>query len=279
MSASRLRIAMLSVHSCPVGNIGAKDTGGMSIYIRELASELSKQGHLVDIYTRAHDPRDKQIVELGKNTRLIHLEAGEVEDIHKLVMYSYLLDFACNSENFRRRNHLRYDLVFSHYWLSGRVGEYLRGWWHVPHIVMFHTLGAVKNAIGIGEDEPELRLEAERDLAQNCHHIIAATEKEKSDLLRHCGASPDRIGVIPCGVNLELFRPVDKELAKKRDLFLQRSRCLRDPLLLRKLWTGSPGIPSLRDAGSGYRRRQPQKCYSPRRDRICGGRQCSPSPC
>jgi D-inositol-3-phosphate glycosyltransferase len=81
---------------------------------------------------------------------------------------------------------------------------------------MFHTLGAVKNAIGIGEDEPELRIETERDLAQNCHHIIAPTEKEKEELILHYGASPARISVIPCGVNLELFQPVDKEMAKQQ---------------------------------------------------------------
>ena len=216
MSASQLRIAMLSVHSCPVGNLGAKDTGGMSVYIRELARELGKQGLLVDVYTRVHDPNDNQIVKLGQNARLIHLRAGEGEGIHKLAVYCYLPDFACNVENFRKHNGLQYDLVFSHYWLSGWVGGYLQQWWNVPHITMFHTLGAVKNTIGIGEDEPELRIETERDLAGNCHHIIATTEKEKEELILHYGASPERIGVVPCGVNLEQFKPVDKEIAKQQ---------------------------------------------------------------
>ncbi|MFC2072585.1 glycosyltransferase [Chloroflexota bacterium] len=216
MPASQLRIAMLSVHSCPVGNLGTKDTGGMSVYIRELAGELGKQGHLVDVFTRVHDPRDPQIVNLGQNARLIHLRAGEDEEIHKLAVYSHLPDFACNLENFRKHNNLHYDLVFSHYWLSGWVGKYLQQWWHVPHIITFHTLGAVKNTIGIGEDEPELRIEMERDLSQNCHHIIASTGKEKEDLVRHYGTSLERISVIPCGVNLELFQPVDKETARQQ---------------------------------------------------------------
>jgi len=216
MPVGQLRIAMLSVHSCPVGNLGAKDTGGMSVYIRELARELGEQGHSVDVYTRAHDPRDRQIYTLGQNARLIHLEAGEIEDIHKLIVYSHLPNFACNVENFRKQNCLRYDLVFSHYWLSGLVGEYLQQCWNVPHITMFHTLGAVKNAIGIGEDEPELRLEAERHLARNCHHIISPTEKEKEELILHYGALPERIGVVPCGVNLQQFKPMDKEIAKRQ---------------------------------------------------------------
>jgi D-inositol-3-phosphate glycosyltransferase len=77
----------------------------MSVYIRELASELGKQGHLVDIYTRVHDPKDKQIMKLGQNVQLIHIRAGE-EEISKLAIYPYLPDFACNLESFRKQNNL-----------------------------------------------------------------------------------------------------------------------------------------------------------------------------
>jgi D-inositol-3-phosphate glycosyltransferase len=207
---------MLSVHSCPVGNLGARDTGGMSVYIREMARELGKQGHTVDVYTRAHDPVDTQIVSLGQHARLIHLRAGQEEEIHKLAVYSYLPDFTCNLENFRKNNELHYDLAFSHYWLSGWVGKYLQRWWQVPHIIMFHTLGAIKNIIGIGEDEPELRIVTETESVKNCHHIITTTEREKEELIRHYGAAPGKISVIPCGVNLELFQPADKAMAKQK---------------------------------------------------------------
>ena len=215
MLANQLRIAMISVHSCPIGSVGAKDTGGMSVYIRELARELGKQGHLVDIYTRVHDPKDRQTYELGQNARLVHLRAGEGEEIHKLAVYSHLPEFTDKLESFRRHNDLQYDLIFSHYWLSGLVGEYLQQWWNVPHITMFHTLSAVKNTIGVGEDEPELRIESERGLAQNCHHIIASTDREKRELILHYDASPERIGVVPCGVNLGQFKPASKEKAKR----------------------------------------------------------------
>ncbi len=216
MPVGQLRLAMLSVHSCPVGNLGAKDTGGMSVYIQEVARELGKQGHLVDVYTRVHGHKDNRIVNLGQNARLIHLMAGDDEEMHKLAVYSYLPNFACNLENFRKNNELQYDLVFSHYWLSAWVGEYLQRWWSVPHIVMFHTLGAVKNAIGIGEDEPELRVKTEKLLIKGCHRIIAATAREKEDLIEYYGGSPERIGVVPCGVNLDLFQPVDREMAKRQ---------------------------------------------------------------
>ncbi len=220
MPASQLRIAMLSAHSCPVGKLGTKDTGGMSVYIRQVACELGKQGHLVDVYTRVHDPQDRQIYELTRNTRLIHLGAGENEEIHKLAVYSHLPAFVNNLESFRKRNNVRYDLMFTHYWLSALAGTYLQRRWHVPHITMFHTLGAVKNAIRertrplLGEEEPELRIETERNLAQNCHRIIASTDREKRALVRHYGASSEKISVVPCGVDLEHFRIIEKSQAR-----------------------------------------------------------------
>jgi D-inositol-3-phosphate glycosyltransferase len=215
MTTDQLRIAMLSVHSCPIGTLGSRDTGGMSVYIRELANELGRMGHTVDIYTRAHDPEDDQIVELGNNARIIHLHVGDVEHIHKLVLYTHLADMACSVENFRKSNDLQYDVIHSHYWLSAWVGKHLQTWWQVPHITMFHTLGAVKNVIGIGEDEPELRVVNERELVSDCHRIIAATQTEKDDLIRHYSAPQGKVSVIPCGVNLSLFRGMDRETARR----------------------------------------------------------------
>ncbi|MFC2045104.1 glycosyltransferase [Chloroflexota bacterium] len=215
MTDSQLRIAMLSVHSCPIGNLGAKDTGGMSVYIRELSHELGKQGHQVDIYTRIHDPKDRQVYDIGCNARLIHLDAGGDREINKSAIYPYLPDFTRNLEIFKQQNNLQYDLLFSHYWLSGCVGELLKNSWNVPHITMFHTIGAVKNSIGIGEGEPELRVETEKQLANNCNRIITATVKEKANLIKHYHAIPERIIVVPCGVNLDLFHPVDKKLARR----------------------------------------------------------------
>ena len=215
MTTSQLKIAMLSVHSCPVGKLGSKDTGGMSVYIRELARELGQRGHTVDIYTRAHDTAEAQIVQLGDNARVIHLQAGEVEPIDKLAVYSHLEDFACSLEDFRVNNGLQYDLIHSHYWLSGWVGRRIQRWWDVPHVIMFHTLGAIKNAIGVGENEPALRIMAERELVSDCQRIIAATEKGKEELVSYYSAFPDKISVIPCGVNLELFRHIDKESARR----------------------------------------------------------------
>jgi len=204
---------MLSIHSCPLGKVGGENTGGMSVYIRELAHELGRRGHLVDVYTRIHEPAHDEIAEIGQNVRLIHLKAGE-EEIEKLTIYYHLDDFAHNLENFRKQNGLRYDLIHSHYWLSGLTGKRLQQWWGIPHVMGFHTLGAVKNAIGIGEGEPDLRITAEKELVRDCQRIIASTMKGKKDLIDYYDASPETISVIPCGVNLDLFRPIGRETAR-----------------------------------------------------------------
>lgn len=211
----QLKIAMISIHSCPIGKLGGKDTGGMNVYIVEFARELGRKGHMVDIYTRVHQSEHEQLVNIGQNVRLIHLETGGDEEIPKMEIYPYLQKFAGDVENFRQSNDLHYHLLHSHYWLSGLVGTQLQTWWRIPHMVMFHTLGAVKNSIGIGEVEPALRIESERQVVGNCERIIAATEREKEDLIRYYGAPEQRISIIPCGINLDLFTPIDKEIARK----------------------------------------------------------------
>jgi len=216
MSKEQLKIAMLSVHSCPLQRLGSEDTGGMSVYIRELSLELGRRGHMVDIYTRAHDPLDEQVYCLGPNVRLIHIQAGEVGEMSKLAIFPHARDCAHNLDQFRRQSGIEYDVIQSHYWLSGCVGMWLQDWWNIPHITMFHTLGAVKNAIGVGGTEPELRIESEGRVLEKCDDVIAATEREKADLIHHYGALRDKIGVIPCGINLDLFQPIDKEVARQR---------------------------------------------------------------
>ncbi|HTY81821.1 MAG TPA: glycosyltransferase [Dehalococcoidales bacterium] len=213
---SKLKIAMLAAHSCPVGELGAKDTGGMSVYIREVGRELSKQGHSVDVYTRVHDPADPIIDDLGEGARLIHVKAGQEAKIHKLEVYSYLPEFTQNLETFQESYGLSYDVVFSHYWLSGLVGQALQQRWNVPNVIMFHTMGAVKNAIGIGEEDPVLRVEAEKRLVDSCQRVIAATDRGKLELERFYDAKPDKISVVPCGVNMSLFHPIERNSARTR---------------------------------------------------------------
>ncbi len=216
MNSGHLKIAMISAHSCPVGDLGAKDTGGMSVYIRELAGELGKKGSVVDIYTRIHDPRDPVLEALGEQVRLIHLRAGQEARIDKMDVYLALPEFIFNLERYWKDHQLRYDIIFCHYWLSGLVGEHLQQEWRIPLVMMYHTLGAVKNAAGIGEAEPEQRIASEEESTRKCRRILVPTEREKQNLIRYYKALPHKIGITPCGVNLEQFRPVDRPAARKK---------------------------------------------------------------
>jgi D-inositol-3-phosphate glycosyltransferase len=131
-------------------------------------------------------------------------------------VYFSLPEFTFNLENFWQDNGLNYDIIITHYWMSALVGKYLWETQQMPYITMYHTLGAIKNAIGIGEGDPALRIISEKETMQDCKRIIVATEKEKQDLVRYYNAQPEKVGVVPCGVNIELFQPVDKAVAKQK---------------------------------------------------------------
>ena len=208
---------MISVHSSPIGDLGTNDTGGMSVYIRELARELGSRGHQIDIYTRLLNSNGNgRKQRLSENVRLVNLRIGNNAHLQRFELYPHLADFFRELEAFRQREGLYYDLIHSHYWLSGRIGEWAQDRWDIPHVLKYHTLAAVKNNTPAAEREPELRVATEKHLAKTCHRILAATEKEKEQVTHYYGASPGAIGVVPCGVNLDLFQPVGKAGAKQR---------------------------------------------------------------
>lgn len=211
-----MNIAMLSYHSCPDGELGASDTGGMSVYIRETALEIGKRGHRVDIFTRSHDPGNEPVVELGKNVRLIHIDAGERRRLPKSSLYSFLDEFIRGMEEFRKIAGIAYDLVHSHYWMSGCAGIRISKNWGIPHVITFHTLAAVKNAVSPAKPEPEVRLSSEKELIEKCDCIVMPTEREGSEAVNRYKANPGKISIIPCGVNLDVFRPIDKAAARQK---------------------------------------------------------------
>jgi len=207
---------MLSVHSSPLGPLGSRDTGGMSVYIRETARELGQMGHRVDIFTRRTADVGDPVTDLAENVRLVHLSTGNGRDVPKDVLHRHTADFHRALESCRNRHFLDYDLIHSHYWLSGSLGEMARESWQRPHIVTFHTLGAVKNGIGVGQPEPLLRIATEKNLAATCERVLSTTPKDKVQLIRFYDAVSDKIGVVPCGVDLNLFRPLDTTVARRR---------------------------------------------------------------
>jgi D-inositol-3-phosphate glycosyltransferase len=212
------RVAVLSVHTCPLAALGGKETGGMNVYVREVGRELGRLGHQVDVFTRSQDPAIPEVVPLGPGARVIHVPAGPAGPIPRPAVAAHLPAFVAGVDAFRRREGLRYALVHSHYWLSGLAALELAPRWGVPLVQMFHTLGAIKNAVarGSGDTEPAERLLAEARIAARADRIVASNLVERADLAWHLRADPARIAVIPCGVDLELFRPGDAAGARAR---------------------------------------------------------------
>jgi D-inositol-3-phosphate glycosyltransferase len=221
-------IAMLSIHTSPLDNPGkTKDAGGMNVYIRELTQELATQNVKIDIFTRRTQENLPQIVYLQPNVRVIHIKAGPFAPIHKNDLYQYTPTFARHIEEFRRSESITYDIVHSHYWLSGVAAMRLACFWGVAHITMFHTLGRLKQLANPKEAEPPLRLEMEQRLIHQADRIIAATADERSHIVRYCGATSRQVDIVPCGVDLNLFEPYEKRLARQ-----QLGLPLDSPLLL-----------------------------------------------
>jgi len=209
-----MRIAEISVHGCPLRPLGKGDAGGMNLYVRQLSLELGRLGVEVDVFTRWHDHKEPEVMAVGDKTRLIHIAAGDKKDVPKTDIYHCLPQFISRLRCFLDKEGLAYDLLHSHYWLSAWAAEQLRAELRIPHVATFHTLGLVKNRARPEEQEPELRIETEKRVTAAADRIIAFTTEERAELISMYRALPDRVEVIPCGVDLELFHPVNKEKAR-----------------------------------------------------------------
>ncbi|GAB4547023.1 MAG: glycosyltransferase [Anaerolineae bacterium] len=210
---------MLSVHTCPLAVLGGKKTGGMNVYVRELARELGRRGIKVDVFTRSQNPCIPHINEmLGENARVIHLPAGPEAPLDPDQVYPHLPEFTENVLRFAEAEGIQYDIIYSHYWLSGVAAHTLRALWGVPVVQMFHTLGVMKERIahpGAADLRPaDLRSFSEADVMSWADRIIAATPAERAQMLWLYRAPRRKIAVIPPGVNLERFKPLSPAYAK-----------------------------------------------------------------
>ena len=207
-------IAMLTMHSCPAGRPGTRDVGGMNVYVTHVARELAKAGCRVDIYTRTDRAHGGQTIQLSPFVRVVHVEAGPVDE-SKHDLRDHVPAFVNAVDAFRQEQRYSYELVHSHYWLSGIAGSELSTSWGIPHVTMFHTTALTKMLARTGEKEPEDRAEAERASMADANAIIVSTEQERSDMARLYGTNPGKITVLPAGVDLELFRPTAKADARR----------------------------------------------------------------
>jgi D-inositol-3-phosphate glycosyltransferase len=211
-----LRVAILSVHTCPLAVLGGKETGGMNVYVRELARELGRMGVRADVFTRSQNPTIPRVVTITEGVRVVHLTAGPEAPMPRERIRDHLDEFVEGVEAFRIAGGFDYDLIHAHYWLSGVAGLVLRDRWSVPLVQMFHTLGHLKNDATRApiDHEPAVRIDEEARIVGAVDRIVAATTVERTHLVQHYGADPSRIAVIPCGVDTNLFLPGDQAAAR-----------------------------------------------------------------
>jgi D-inositol-3-phosphate glycosyltransferase len=211
------RLAMISLHTSPLDQPGTGDAGGMNVYVIELAKRLAGRGVEVDIFTRATSSALDQVVEACDGVTVRHIHAGPFEGLTKNELPAQLCVFArevLRTEAAQPVGH--YDVVHSHYWLSGQVGALARDRWGVPLVHSMHTMAKVKNdALADGDcPEPLARVIGEEQVVEAADMLIASTDHEAKQLIELYDADPARVEVIHPGVDLDVFRPVPQAEAR-----------------------------------------------------------------
>ncbi len=200
---------MLSLHTSPLAQPGAGDSGGMNVYVRELASALAQAGVAVDVYTRRSDARAADEVDVEPGLRVVHVDAGP-PDLAKEDLPSVVDEFTAGVLGRLRGGGV--DAIHANYWLSGLAGHRLKHELSLPLVSTFHTLARVKAETG--DPEPQRRVDAEAEVVACSDAITASCAAEADDLLAHYGADPDRIELVPPGVEHAFFSPGDSCAAR-----------------------------------------------------------------
>jgi D-inositol-3-phosphate glycosyltransferase len=205
------RVAVLSVHTSPLEQPGTGDAGGLNVYVQETSKRLAELGVTVEVFTRKTSSDQPPVVTVAPGVTVRHLAAGPYEALDKADLPAALCGLTRGvlaAEAAREPG--AYDLVHSHYWLSGQVGFLAAERWGVPLVHTAHTLAKVKNLALAGGDDPEPvgRLIGEEQVVLAADRLLANTDDEARQLVRLYGADPHRIDVVPPGVDLEHFRPV-----------------------------------------------------------------------
>jgi D-inositol-3-phosphate glycosyltransferase len=217
------RIATLSVHTSPLEQPGTGDAGGMNVYIVEVSKRLAERDVEVEIFTRATSSELPPVVEMAPGVTVRHVTAGPFEGLSKEELPSQLCAF---TNGVLRAEAARppgaYDLIHSHYWMSGQVGWLARERWGVPHVHTAHTLAKVKNRFIAAGDrpEPKARVIGEEQVIAEADRLVANTRFEAQDLVTCYDADPTRLTVVQPGVDLDRFRPRSTRAADRRRLGL-----------------------------------------------------------
>ncbi|RZT18140.1 D-inositol-3-phosphate glycosyltransferase [Mycobacterium sp. BK558] len=211
------RVAVLSVHTSPLAQPGTGDAGGMNVYVLQTALELAQRGVEVEIFTRATSSTDPAVVRVAPGVLVRNVVAGPFEGLDKNDLPTQLCAFTAGVLRAEATHEPGYyDIVHSHYWLSGQVGWLAADRWAVPLVHTAHTLAAVKNAaLAVGDSpEPPMRAIGEQQVVDEADRLIVNTEHEAAQLVSLHQADPSRIDVVYPGVDLGTFTPGDRGAAR-----------------------------------------------------------------
>lgn len=211
------RIAVISMHTSPLEQPGTGDAGGMNVYITQTATELARRGITVEVFTRATSSEQPPVAELAPGVLVRHIPAGPFAPLDRNELPSQLCTFTAGvlrTEAFHQPGY--YDLVHSHYWLSGQVGWLASARWGVPLVHTAHTLAKVKNAALAEGDtpEPRVRVLGEQQVVDQADRLIANTPVEAGQLVELYGADPAEVSTVSPGVDLDRFRPGSRDKAR-----------------------------------------------------------------
>jgi D-inositol-3-phosphate glycosyltransferase len=212
-----LRVAMVSEHASPLAALGGADAGGQNVHVGALAGALAARGVDVDVFTRRDDRSLPERVPFGPGVTVVHVDAGPPEPVPKDALLPFMGDFATRLAAVWRED--RPDLVHTHFWMSGLAGSVAAKPLKIPVVHTFHALGVVKRREqGAADTSPPERPGIEQNLLRDVDRVIATCSDEAFELIR-LGLGAERISVVPCGVDLELFtmtgpadpRPSDRQ--------------------------------------------------------------------
>ena len=206
--------------------MGAEGIGGMNVYLKELCTALARESNVeVDIFTRNKNLELDRIKMLGANVRIVHLPAGPACFVDRKSLYGYLPEFMKNLKVFICREGKNYDVIYTHYWLSGLVGGYLKPYFAIPLVHTYHTLAFLKDRVS-REHEHKSRSLAEQHLAHTADLIISSSAEEKQNLISEYEISPQNIKVIYPGVNQKIFYPSNRNAVFEESGFSSDSKIL-----------------------------------------------------
>lgn len=209
------RIAFISEHASPMAQLGGADSGGQNVYVAELAGQLVKKGYEIDVFTRWENSGLPQSINYHPGLRVIHIEAGPVEQIPKEELLPYMDEFTAGMLDFIQVERITYDLIHANFFMSGLVAMNLNEKLNIPFVITFHALGRVRKMHQKEADRfPEERIMIEEQLVRKASLIIAECPQDKEDLINLYLADPDRICMVPCGFNPQEFFPMDKKLSR-----------------------------------------------------------------